>query len=329
MRPSELTTLLAKTIPAGLPVLIKGAPGIGKSDIVSQAAAAAKADLIISHPVVSDPTDFKGLPAVVDGMAEFLPFGELNALIKAKRPTVAFLDDLGQAPAVVQAAAMQLILARRINGHKVSDKVVFVAATNRREDRAGVTGILEPVKSRFATIVELTVDINDWCAWALEHDVPPELVGFVRFRPELMTAPGVATNDIVNRPSPRTVTHLGRLYAAGITDLESLGGATGIGFATEFVGFIRVWASLPSIDSILLSPTTAAVPKEPAALYAIATALATRATPQNAGRVIKYLGRLPEEFSVLGVRDIMRSRPQAANCAEFIRWATDHQELLA
>ena len=66
-----------------------------------------------------------------------------------------FLDDLGQAPMSVQAAAMQLILARRINGFKISDKVIFMAATNRREDKAGVTGILEPVKSRFAWIVEL------------------------------------------------------------------------------------------------------------------------------------------------------------------------------
>ena len=39
MRPSELTTFLAAAIPARLPVLITGAPGIGKSDIVAQASA--------------------------------------------------------------------------------------------------------------------------------------------------------------------------------------------------------------------------------------------------------------------------------------------------
>ncbi len=43
---------------------------------------------------------------------------------------VCLLDDLGQAPPAVQAAAMQLLLARRVNGHAVSDHVTFLAATN-------------------------------------------------------------------------------------------------------------------------------------------------------------------------------------------------------
>jgi len=73
--PSEALTFLSKSIPSIKPVLFTGAPGIGKSDIVAEACRIANADLIISHPVVSDPTDFKGFPFVVDGKAIFLPFG--------------------------------------------------------------------------------------------------------------------------------------------------------------------------------------------------------------------------------------------------------------
>lgn len=328
MKASQLISLLKTTIPARLPVLIKGAPGIGKTDCVHAAAKACGAETVLMHPVVSDPTDFKGLPAVVKGKAEFLPYGDLEALVAAERPTVAFLDDLGQAPAVVQAAAMQLILARRVNGHKVSDQVVFVAATNRREDRAGVTGILEPVKSRFATIVELTVSVEDWCDWALENGVPPEVVAFVRFRPGLMADPGPATADLVNRPSPRTVTHLGKLYAAGLRDPETLGGAAGAGFGTEFVAFERIFRQLPSIDGILANPERSQTPREPAALYAVVTALATRVNRETAGRVIRYLDRLPDEFSVLGVRDALRVFPAVAGMSEFIKWSVKHKDVL-
>lgn len=327
MRPQQLTRLLEKTIKVGLPILIKGAPGVGKSDIVAQAAAAAGAELVISHPVVSDPTDFKGLPAVTKGKAEFLPFGDLRQLMEANKLTVAFLDDLGQAPAVVQAAAMQLILGRRINGHKISDHVVFVAATNRREDRAGVTSILEPVKSRFATIVQLEAHIDDWSKWALDNDVPPELVAFVRFRPELLLS-GEATSDIVNHPCPRTITFLGKLYAAGIQDFESLSGAAGEGFATEFLSFVKMWKELPSIDGILVDPEGADIPTQPAALYAVATALAIRVTASNADRVMRYANRLPEEFSTLLVRDALQKCKEAANNGAFIKWATEHQEVL-
>ena len=49
-----------------------------KSAIVEEAAQAAQADLILSHPVTADPTDAKGLPWKVDGRdaATFLPYGE-------------------------------------------------------------------------------------------------------------------------------------------------------------------------------------------------------------------------------------------------------------
>src|SRR5258706_16400244 len=113
MKPRQLLAFLAKTIREGLAVLIQGAPGVGKSDIVAQAAIAADAELILSHPAVSDPTDVKGLPWVVKGKADFLPFGELERAINATERTVWFLDDLGQATAAVQASYMQLLLARR------------------------------------------------------------------------------------------------------------------------------------------------------------------------------------------------------------------------
>src|SRR5512146_1594126 len=150
--PSQLQELLSAAIPAREPVLVTGAPGVGKSDIVSQAATAAGAELILSRPAVSDPTDFKGLPWPDKdaNSANFLPFGDFHRALNAAVPTVWFLDDLGQSSPAVQAAAMQLLLARRVNGHILPDTVTFVAATNRRTDRAGVSGILEPVKSRFA-----------------------------------------------------------------------------------------------------------------------------------------------------------------------------------
>src|SRR6185312_7031090 len=112
MKPNTLSGYLKKAIVRNYPVLIKGKPGIGKTEIISAAASDADSDLIISHPVVADPTDFKGLPfPTSDGRAEFLPYGDLDRIKKASKKTVYFLDDLGQASAAVQAACMQLILA--------------------------------------------------------------------------------------------------------------------------------------------------------------------------------------------------------------------------
>ncbi|GAF99527.1 unnamed protein product, partial [marine sediment metagenome] len=87
MSPKQLKSILLVAMSNGMPVLIKGAPGVGKSDIVARVAKELKMELILSHPVVSDPTDYKGLPGIVDGKAEFLPFGDLRQLMEAKKPT--------------------------------------------------------------------------------------------------------------------------------------------------------------------------------------------------------------------------------------------------
>lgn len=325
LRPGQLAKLLAATIPARLPVMITGAPGVGKSDVVTQAAAAAGARLILSHPVTSDPTDYKGLPFPSQDKtrADFLPFGDLAELTRADSPTVFFLDDLGQAPASVQAAAMQLILARQVNGHKVSDQVVFIAATNRRQDRAGVSGILEPVKSRFAAIVELAPTVDDWCAWAIPAGVPAEVVAYIRFRPDNLQD-FKPSPDMNNSPSPRTWAQCGKLVALGLpADLEysAYAGAIGEGAAAEFLGFLRVFRDLPSIDSVLLAPDRAPIPGNVSALYAISTALASRANLNNIGRILTYAGRLLDdgkgEFAALLMRDAYRRDLSITSAPEF------------
>jgi hypothetical protein len=330
MKPTQLKALLAKTITARRPVLIKGAPGIGKTDGVVQACQECGADLIISHPVVSDPIDYKGMPFVTGGKAEFIPFGDLRQLIEADRLTAYFLDDLGQAPPTVQAAAMQLILGRRINGHKVSDKVCFIAATNRKQDRAGVTGILEPVKSRFATIVELTPDLEDWIAWALKAGLPTELIAFIRFRPGLLFD-WKPSADITNSPSPRTVANVGALMDLQLSpdlEYEAYQGAAGEGFAAELLGFLRIFRNLPNPDTVLLNPEQAQVPTDPATLYALCGALARKASENTMDRLVRYTLRLPAEFQVLLIRDAVHADGQVVNTRAFIDWSSKNADVL-
>ena len=330
MKPSELANFLEITLAAKLPVLIKGAPGVGKTDIVKQATDKAGAELIISHPVVSDPTDYKGLPFVVKNEAKFLPFGDLNYLIKADNPTVYFMDDLGQAPPAVQAAAMQLILERRINGHKVSDQVTFLAATNRKSDRAGVSGILEPVKSRFASIVELEPDVDEWCRWAITNQLPAEIVSFIRFRPALLFD-FKASTAMTNSPCPRTVHNIAKLMQAGVSKelcYDAFTGAAGEGFAREFIAFLEVYQHLPDPLAILVHPDAVDVPEDPATLYALSGALAKKADKPSMSAIVKYARRMPVEFSVLLVTDSVSNNPSVKETKAFIEWSSRNASVL-
>jgi len=324
--PSQLTSLLEAYIPQRFPVLITGAPGIGKSDLVTAVADKLGYELILSHPVIEDPTDSKGLPFPnpKKGIAEFLPFGDLVKLVNADRPTVCFVDDLGHASEATQKAKMQLFLARQIGGQKISDHVTFVGATNRRSDNAGVTGLLEPVISRFVTIVNLEPDIHDWTDWAVLRHIPAELIAFLRFRPDLLSAPK-RSRDIENSPSPRTWGFLAKTMPHVPKGLEliSYAGSVGEGAAIELIAFLEIWKDLPSPDDILLSPETAVIPSNPATLYAVCTALAVRATEDNLARVMIYLNRMIDdglrEFSALLANDAIRRTPSLQNTHSFVR----------
>jgi hypothetical protein len=320
-------TFLSAAFKKRRPVLISGAPGIGKSDIVAQATIDAGADLILSHPAVADPTDAKGLPWVVDGHATFLPFGEMRQAIDATKPTVWFLDDLGQATPAVQTSYMQLLLARRVNGHVLPDCVTFVAATNRRTDRAGVSGVLEPVKSRFVSIVELQTDIDEWCRWAIDHDLPPELIAYLRFQPDNLCK-FTASADLTNSPVPRTWAHVADILGMGLPigiQHAAIVGAIGDGAATEFSAFLRLYAELPSVDQILIDPMSVKIPDRPATLYALSGAVAHKTTTQNFGRVAQFAQRLIDdgrgEFGVLLLRDAMQRCPAIVQTSAFVKLA--------
>lgn len=327
MKPSELASLLAHTIPAGLPILVVGAPGVGKSQIVEQAAQAAGAHLIVSHPAVSDPTDVKGLPWVASDQhsARFLPFGDLSQALAATVQTVWFLDDLGQAPASVQASFMQLLLARRVNEHVLPSCVTFVAATNRRTDRANVGGMLEPVKSRFGAIVDLDPDLDEWCTWAMTHDISPHIIAFLRFRPELLHnfSP---TADLTNSPIPRTWAHASKFMGLSLSPSvlrQAIRGAIGEGATVELFAFLEVYNELPDLDEIIKKPTGCGLlPKKLATLYAVVTGLAVKATPATLAPIVRYAERLAEdgrgEFAALLLRDIIRRTPALMSAPAFI-----------
>ncbi len=326
VRPIQMHRILLGSIKHRLPTLIAGAPGVGKSEITQQACEEAEADMILSHPVVSDPTYAKGLPwPMPDGKgATFLPFGDLARAIAATRTTVWFLDDLGQASPAVQASYMQLVLARQVNGHALPECVTFVAATNRRTDRAGVSGILEPVKSRF-TIYNLAPTLDDWCEWAVTADVDPMVIAFCRLRPDLLHS-FTPTADMENSPNPRTWAKLSRCLNAGISredELAVASGNVGEGAAGEFIAFLRIAREIPDPDAVLANPDEAVLPTQPASLYALSAALAYRATHKNFSKVYRVAERLLEskrgEFGVLLIRDAYQRDKTLAGTPTFTK----------
>ena len=330
MKASDLLTTLVSFIMARCPILITGMPGVGKTEIGYQAALQCNItadNVIVSHPVLDDPTDVKGFPMRITGTdeMEFIPIGDIRRILTAEQPTLWFIDDVGQAANSMQAAYMRPLITRQIGNRHIPDCVSVIAATNRRSDKAGVSGILEPVKGRFGSIVELKADLDSWCSWAIAKGLPGSLIAFMRFRPDLLSAFN-PTADMTNSPTPRTWYNLSRVEGMKLPahiEHEVMSGSVGEGPATEYLAFRKMAAALVSIDAILAAPDKAALPKKPAECYAVCIGLAMRANDKNISRIGTYLERLTHEnmgeFAALTVRDSLHRTPTLANTSEFVK----------
>lgn len=310
LNPKQLYEFLSWSLTHQKRVLVKGSPGVGKTSIISKVANDLGFKLIIMHPILREPVDFKGFPFVVDGQAVFLPYGDLLQIVNATEPTVVFLDDLGQADITVQKALMQIILEGAINEFKVPDCVRFCAATNRITDLAGVSTVIEPLKSRFHSIVELIVGANEWCEWALNNNMPHEIIQFVRFRPAILDEPFKPTREIENSPSPRTLTFVCEMYKDGLPEHlfePAFAGAIGKGYAIELVNFMKIFKQLPDVPNLLKNPETFKLPSQIDVMYALCGALVKYVTPDyfdNLFSILTGFGNENVAFQVMVVKDL-------------------------
>jgi hypothetical protein len=325
MKASVIYRALRALVAAKQPVFIWGGPGIGKSAIVRHLAADSELPLQDVRALLLDPVDLRGLPFLgQDGRSkwatpEFLPQGGSGIL---------FLDELNAAPAMVQAGCYQLVLDRKLGEYTLPEGWAIIAAGNRDSDRAVTTRMPTPLRNRFVHL-EFEVDLQDWSEWAIEAGIRPEVIAFLRFRQELLSA---FDRDANAFPSPRSWEFVSRILDATpdqTVEHELFAGAVGSGAATEFSAFLKTFRELPNIDAILLNPLKEPVPENAAAQYAVASALAHCATDTNFDRICTYLSRMPTEFSVLCVRDASLRQPAVQHTPAFTKWATTNHHVLA
>jgi len=328
MKPSAISQALRVLVAARQPVFIWGAPGCGKSAVTRQLAEALKVPLQDVRALLLDPVDLRGLPFLgSDGRSkwatpDFLPQDGEGIL---------FLDELNAAPAMVQASCYQLVLDRKLGEYTLPEGWAIIAAGNRDSDRAVTTRMPTPLRNRFVHL-EFEVDAQEWSEWAIQAGIRPEVIAFLRFRPELISQPD---KDAHAFPSPRSWEFVSRILDSldsqsnPSLEHELIAGAVGTGPATEVSAFLRTFRELPSIDAILLNPLREPVPENTAAQYAVASALARCASDTNFDRICLYLNRLPTEFRVLCVRDATLREPAIRSTAGFVKFAVENHHAIA
>lgn len=310
---------------------ILGAPGGGKSAVAREAIREMGIDTVIEFTAsLRDPVDVLGTPNNTGEYTRWVPPEEFYRLRQRtdgiNNRCALILEELSDAPVPMQNALCGVIYDRRAGNLQLSDNLFIVATGNRTEDKSGANRITSKLAGRTRRF-DFTENLEDWTAWALDNDVPVELIQFLRFRPGLLS--DFDPNRFAN-PTPRTWERVGLIPQSMPNELffDNVAGEVGEGAAAEYTGFLRIYQNLPDIDSVLLDPEGADVPHDPAVLYAMTGALAKKATKDNFDRVSKYLRRLSPEFNVMCTKDAIKLQPAIKSTRSFIEWASANAEVL-
>src|SRR5262249_20302995 len=327
MKPSRILEVIDSLFETRWPVFLWGPPGAGKSSIVRLAAERRELPLLDVRASLLDPTDLRGIPAVVDGRAVWCPPSFLPA--PDAPPGLLFFDELNAAPALVQASLYQLTLDRRVGEYELPPGWRIVAAGNRAEDQSVTFRMPTALANRFIHL-DFEADFEDWRAWAGPAGVHPLVVGFLGTRRELLLDMQHTERGFASPRSRVMRSHalkaLGRPQEAADVVL----GIVGEGASAEFLCYCAQPLSEEAIRAILAAPARAELPDNLGDQYAlIAYVTAGAHDPEVMRAAAVLVGRLSPELAVLLVRDLLRIDPTFSRQRAYKDFIARHAELLA
>lgn len=190
--------------PIEIAILLSGNHGIGKSQVVAQAAGNLGIPCIDFRLSQNEVGDLKGMPFNINGRTvfappEFFPLREADAVqlkdmlglaedISLGRygdRGILFLDEINRANREVQQAAFELVLDRRLNLRSLPDGWRVVAAINGDDDIYTVNAMEPAFLSRFF-LIDFSPTVDEWLNWSGKAGVHDSIRQFIRKFPEFL-----------------------------------------------------------------------------------------------------------------------------------------------
>lgn len=239
----DVIDVLALAYKSNQPVLLEGPHGIGKSELIEQAADSLKIKCIVRDLSLLEPPDLIGLPARRNGRTvydppEFLPTSGQGFLT---------FEELNRSERYMLSPCLQLLTARCLNDYKLPEGWLPVAAINPAGEAYDTRQLDPALLSRFMRI-EVEPDVTSWIKWAANNGVHESVRRYVAAVPEIF-----ATTN------PRSWTYVSNLLVAnqgsGQADRRILTGAVaGLVGDTHATAFIKIYRSEDtpvSVDAVL------------------------------------------------------------------------------
>jgi len=289
----DLLPLVHSSLKAGISVLVRGHPGVGKSSMAEDLASKMSLPLHDIRLAQREPAEIGGI---------YFPdrkTKELDLMVPAwvksvsEAPGFVFLDEINAAiTRLHQAAAYQIVLEHRVGPYQFHPDTVVMAAGNLAEDNAIVTQLSSALCNRFAHFT-LRVDANDWLDWAGLNGLNNQIMAYIsRYREAAL----YNNNGNFAFPSPRTWTMASRILEHCTNDNQrrALAACVGIGAAEQFENYLKIYRRIDAakiIENGKAHDFTTGKSAEPSFIYAALFSVAAWIKEQT-----KLHGQLSNKF---------------------------------
>lgn len=355
----SLTQFADAIATAGSEVTIigQGEPGIGKSAMLNLLSKRFPSyETAYIDCTLLDLGDF-ALPYTVEEndmrVTRFAP----NARFKLHmgKPVIIMLDEIGKAMKSVKNVLLTLMNEHRIGDVTLPQGSIVFGTTNLASD--GVGDSLEAhARNRvcFTTVrkphagfnADGSVDPDSWGAWALNNDIAPEVIAWVKQYPhalESYTDPAQRDNELIFNPTkpqgafvtPRSLekaSHIAKRRAelGDMLTINLLSGVIGESAAKYMQAFFTVVDKLPTWEAIVKDPKNAKLPSDTdtIAKCLLVFSAITRVERTTMDSWLEYAQRMEMEWQALFAKSVMKSTSKqsiAISNDKFKQWAIKNQ----
>jgi len=343
---SQLPEVFGACLYSGIPLMLWGPPGVGKSWAAMIAAMMIqkkerkrlknkkiKIDITTLTVCTKNPVDIGGFPTPgADGLMHFLPIAQLPQ----SGSGILVMEELPSALPSVQTACYELILEHRIGDYKLPCRChhpeligddgpgwMISACGNRMQDGAYTFEMPTPLRNRMMHI-SVTTNAEIWRKWARENDIDERVIGYISmdgkdalmdFDPQREEY-GFATPRSWHKVSDliKVKDHTHPLFK------EMCQGLIGQGYSIKFVAYCKLAGQIPNALGVL-DGETPDMPSDPSIAYAFCGAIINAVFNQwneedkksngkalkSAKNIITYtVNKLGGEYAALVTRDMFQ-----------------------